>query len=150
MVADITYRRWDDPIAKAAPMLLALCEAAFGGFDEDYLLARLPHMTDPDLWLAEAEGRPVAFKLGYRRGAELLYSWLGGVAPEARRQGVAAALMVCQHTHALAMGYRLVETRTRAANNPMLLLNLSHGFQVCGYEVDARGIAIVLQRKVLA
>jgi GNAT superfamily N-acetyltransferase len=150
MTAEISYRRWEGPIEDAAPMLLALCNAAFGTFDEAYLRARLPHMVDPDLWLAEAEGRPVAFKLGYRRGAELLYSWLGGVAPEARRQGVAAALMVRQHEHARATGYRMVETRTRATNNPMLLLNLSHGFQVCGYELDARGIAIVLQRKLLA
>ena len=142
-------RHWDAPIAEAAAMLLTLCRATLDGFDDRYLLARLAKVDDPDLWLAEAEGTPVGFKLGYRRGAELLYSWLGGVHPDWRRHGIAAALMVRQHDHALAQGYRFIETRTRAANNAMLILNLRHGFHVCGHEVDARGIAVVTQRKTL-
>ncbi len=143
-------RRWDGPIEGAADLLSGLCQAAFDGFDDDYLRARLSKMTDPDLWLAEAGGKVIAFKLGYRRGAALLYSWLGGVVPEWRGAGVARALMVRQHEHALAGGYRLVETRTRAANNAMMMLNLSCGFHVCGYEVDARGISVVTLRKELA
>jgi hypothetical protein len=55
-----------------------------------------------------------------------------------------------QHAHAAAAGYRFVETRTRAANNPMILLNLRHGFHVAGFEVDAKGIPVVIQRKALS
>jgi GNAT superfamily N-acetyltransferase len=149
MPGNLTCRRWNAPIGEAAELLSALCEAAFEGFDDSYLRDRLAKMTDPDLWLAEADGAPVGFKLGYRRGARLLYSWLGGVVPEWRGKGVARALMVRQHEHALAQGYSLVETRTRAANNAMLLLNLSCGFHVCGFEVDARGISVVTLRKEL-
>ncbi|MCX8476215.1 MAG: GNAT family N-acetyltransferase [Sphingomonas sp.] len=146
---DIEYQRWTGPIRDAADPLLALCKAVFPEFDPDYLLGRLPHIADPDLWLAIEGGEWVGFKLGYRRGEALLYSWLGGVHPRLRGQGVASQLMRRQHAHAAVAGYRFVETRTRAANNAMILLNLRHGFHVAGFEVDARGIEVVTQRKAL-
>lgn len=146
---DIDYQRWTGPIRGAADPLLALCGAVFLDFDPDYLLGRLAHIADPDLWLATEGGEWVGFKLGYRRGDALLYSWLGGVHPRLRGQGVASELMRRQHAHAAAAGYRFVETRTRAVNNAMILLNLRHGFQIAGFEVDARGIEVVTQRKAL-
>ncbi|WBY08808.1 GNAT family N-acetyltransferase [Sphingomonas sp. 7/4-4] len=149
-MSDTDYQRWAGPIADAADPLLALCKAVFAEFDSAYLLDRLPRVADPDLWLAIEGGEWVGFKLGYRRGDALLYSWLGGVHPRLRGQGVASELMERQHAHAAAVGYRFVETRTRAANNPMILLNLRHGFHITGFEVDARGIPVVIQRKALS
>ncbi|KRC82177.1 GNAT family N-acetyltransferase [Sphingomonas sp. Root241] len=148
-MSDIEYQRWTGPIAAAADPLLALCKAVFAEFDSTYLLARLPHIADPDLWLAIEDGEWAGFKLGYRRGDALLYSWLGGVHSRLRGQGVASELMERQHAHAAALGYSFVETRTRAANNPMIRLNLRHGFHVAGFEVDAHGIEVVIQRKRL-
>ncbi len=132
----------------AAP-LLALCRSIFADFPERYLLDRLPGLADPVLWLAAEAESWKGFKLGYRRGPELLYSWLGGVAPELRGHGVASELMRLQHEHAAANGYRFVETRTRAANNAMIRLNLRHGFHIAGFENDPRGVAVVIQRKSL-
>lgn len=145
----VTFRHHIDPIEAATEPLLALYRVIFESADDDYLLSRLPNMEDPMLWIAEDAAGWVGFKLGYRRGATL-YSWLGGVHPRVRGQGVAAALMVRQHEAALAEGYTHVETRTRAANNAMLIANLRHGFHVCGYEIDARGIPVVTLRKALA
>lgn len=145
----IEYQRWSGPIADAADPLLALCKAVFLEFNSSYLLTRLPRIADPDLWLAIEGGEWAGFKLGYRRGDTLLYSWLGGVHPRLRGQGVASKLMERQHAYAAAAGYRFVETRTRAVNNPMILLNLRHGFHVAGFEVDTRGIEVVIQRKRL-
>lgn len=148
-MSDIDYQRWTGPIAGAADPLLVLCKAVFAEFDSTYLLARLPRIADPDLWLAIEGGEWAGFKLGYRRGGALLYSWLGGVHPRLRGQGVASELMKRQHIHAAAAGYRFVETRTRAINNPMIQLNLRHGFHIAGFEVDANGIEVVIQRKTL-
>jgi GNAT superfamily N-acetyltransferase len=145
----IRYERWQGEVADAAEPLLALCRSVFPDFSEPYLLDRLPRLNDPMLWLAVDDGGWKGFKLGYRRGGALFYSWLGGVAPELRGQGVASELMRLQHADAAAAGYRFVETRTRAANNLMILLNLRHGFHVAGFETDAHAIGVVIQRRVL-
>lgn len=75
-----------------------LCTIIFSDFDADYLTTRLPFISDPALHVARRiNGDLVGFKLGYRRGPHMFYSWLGGVHPETRRHGVARELMVRQH-----------------------------------------------------
>lgn len=145
----VSCRRWDILEAEAAGRLLELCRAVFPEFDDAYLLDRLPGLIDPDLWIAERGGEWVGFKLGYRRGNDLFYSWLGGVHPSARRLGIASELTIRQHEHAASAGYRFVETRTRAVNNAMVVVNLQHGFHIVGFEVDSKGIPVVIQRKEL-
>jgi predicted GNAT superfamily acetyltransferase len=109
------------------------------------------HVVDPSLVLARfANGSLAGFKLGYRRGATLLYSWLGAVHPDARRQGVAAELMRRQHEWARSQGYTEIDTQTRAANNAMIILNLKSGFRIRGFGLDTLGREIVIQRKQLA
>src|SRR5688572_7603596 len=92
--------------ARSPTDMLVLCHAAFESFSSDYLTSRLPHVDAPCVMIARFPDHSVAgFKLGYRRGATLLYSWLGGVHPDARRQGVAAELMRRQHDWAKTQGY---------------------------------------------
>jgi len=145
----ITYQRFEGAVADAAAPLLRLCQAVFPDFTDAYLVDRLARLEDPLLWLAIEDGSWKGFKLSYRRADALLYSWLGGVVPELRGQGVASELMRRQHADAATLGYRFAETRTRATNNPMILLNLRHGFQIVGFESDTNGVAVVIQRKPL-
>ncbi|HWU94420.1 MAG TPA: hypothetical protein VN029_02410 [Sphingomonas sp.] len=145
----VVYERWEGAVADAAAPLLHLCRSVFPDFTDSYLVDRLPRLDEPLLWLAIEDGSWKGFKLSYRRGDALLYSWLGGVVPELRGRGMASGLMRRQHADAAALGYRLVETRTRASNNSMILLNLRHGFHVVGFETDARGVPVVIQRKLL-
>ena len=127
--------------------LLAFCETIFPGFSPPYLTDRLVHIDAPCVWAArDGSGRLLGFKLGYRRGGTLFYSWLGGVHPEVRRRGIAQRLMRAQHDWARAQGYASIETRTRANNNPMIILNLQSGFRIVGFEVDRTGTPIVTQR----
>ncbi|MFC3712387.1 GNAT family N-acetyltransferase [Sphingoaurantiacus capsulatus] len=138
-------------VVALGPELLALCEAAFDSFDPAYLLGRLADLDAPAATLARDDGgRLVGFKLGYRRAPDLFYSWLGGVHPDARRQGIAARLMAAQHDWARTQGYAAVETRTRASNNAMIVLNLQSGFHVAGFEVDSAGRPVVTQRRALS
>lgn len=131
--------------------LAQLCVAAFDNFDPAYLTDRLAAVTGPCAVLARDDaGALTGFKLGYRRGGSLFYSWLGAVHPDARRRGLAAALMARQHDWAAAAGYTHVETRTRAQNTAMITLNLKSGFIMVGFETDRHGIGVVTQRKSLA
>lgn len=130
--------------------LARLCADSFGSFDPAYLTERLEHVSDPCAVLArDGEGVLTGFKLGYRRGSHLFYSWLGAVHPSARRQGLASALMARQHAWASRAGYLDVETRTRAVNATMITLNLRAGFVITGFEIDRNGIGVVTQRKRL-
>ena len=128
--------------------LAPLCARIFPGFDPAYL-DRLAHVHEPTLCRALVDAETIGFKLGYRRGDALFYSWLGGVDPDFRRRGIADALGALQHDALPALGYRFVETRTRAANTAMLIVNLRAGFVINGYETDAKGIPVVIQRKIL-
>lgn len=144
---DIRYDILTGKKARAAP-LAPLCARVFPEFDAVYL-DRLAHVDEPLLCRALADGELIGFKLGYRRGTTLFYSWLGGVDPDFRRRGIADALGVLQHDTLATRGYRHVETRTRAANAAMLIVNLRAGFVITGYETDAKGLAVVTQRKKL-
>lgn len=135
--------------ARDRDLLAGACVQVFADFSVDYLAERLSRVTDPALVAARDGEEILAFKLGYRRGSERFYSWLGGVVPSARRQGLARRLTRAQHEWAVSKGYEWIETRTRATNAPMIILNLQEGFEVSGFETNPSGIAVVTQRKTL-
>ncbi len=136
--------------ARDTTELLPLCAEIFKPFSASYLTERIERVDDPVLIAARRQsGCLVGFKLGYRRRSQLLYSWLGGVHPEARRQGLARKLMEQQHEWARHHGYQFIETHTQAVNNAMLILNLQAGFKICGYETNRESIPMVILRKAL-
>ena len=147
----IEYEVYTGDQARRTGELLAACEAIFTEFTPSYLTGRLSRIDEPTLVAARFDdGSLAGFKLGYRRGPTLFYSWLGGVHPRARRQGVARELTTRQHELARQQGYELIETRTRAKNAAMLMVNLQAGFRICGFEVDQGGHEVVTFRKQLA
>jgi len=130
--------------------LVDLCRSLFSGFQPSYLRERLARIPDPVLVYSRGrDGGLLGFKLAYPRGGDVLYSWLGGVHPAARRRGIARQLMEAQHRWAGLNGYRFIETRTRAHNPAMITLNLSCGFEICGFEQHPDGYSVVLQRLAL-
>ncbi|MCA3695656.1 GNAT family N-acetyltransferase [Aquidulcibacter sp.] len=82
----------------------------------------------------DGQGRLIGLKLGYERNRGVFNSWIGGVAPEARGQGIASALMDAQHVWAKEAGFRGVETATRQPNRAMAILNLKAGYMVAGLD----------------
>jgi len=134
--------------ARLAVPLVELAREVFDQFDPASIEDRLPRVADPLLIVAQDDRGWAGFKLGYRRGSAF-YSWLGGIHPRARRQGLARRMMQIQHEHIRKLGYRSVTTRTRAGNQAMLILNLKCGFEIVGFEVDAAGYSVVSQRKLL-
>jgi GNAT superfamily N-acetyltransferase len=130
--------------------ILSLCRVLFPDFTDAYLIDRLPRIIGPAVVAARgADGALLGLKLGYARGEGTFYSWLGGIHPSIRRQGVGRRLMHLQHDWARERGYTYVETRTRAMNNAMIILNLQSGFHIVGYEDDGTGRPTVTQRAAL-
>jgi GNAT superfamily N-acetyltransferase len=92
------------------------------------------------LLLASVDGRLVGYKMGFRCEPGTFESWRGGVEPEARRQGVARALMERQHDWCAGAGFRFVQTAVSADNVGMLILNLRSGFRITGSYVNRAGV----------
>ena len=71
-----------------------LAEKVFGTGIDDGGAWRFENMPD---FQARVGEQLVGFKLGYAHTPTRYYSWLGGVDPEYRRQGIAGGLMHRQH-----------------------------------------------------
>ncbi len=90
-------------------------------------LQGVPHLV----LVAEAADGPVAFKVGYERDADgTFYSWMGGVAPQYRRLGLAQLLAERQEAWAKAEGYRAIRFKTLNRHQAMLLFAIGRGFHI--------------------
>lgn len=87
--------------------------------------------------IARAEGRPVAYKLGYAISDREFYSWLGGVLPEYRRKGIASELRQVQEAWAREQGYHCVRVKSMNRYPAMLQLLIASGYHIVGYEENA-------------
>ena len=100
--------------------------------------------------LARVDGRYVAYKVGYRlsEADEFFYSWIGGVHPEFRQQGLAKALMLEQHKLAKELGCTYVRTKTKNKYREMLILNIKMGFDIVGihHKLNEKFHGIVLEK----
>ncbi|MDU2803959.1 MAG: GNAT family N-acetyltransferase [Serratia marcescens] len=92
----------------------------FGGLHSLADLQRRIGGASASLLIAEIDGQPAGFKLGYQQRETVFYSWLGGVLPAFRRHGVAQALLAEQERWA----------RARA----MLTMLLAHHYQIVQLE----------------
>lgn len=116
--------------------LTALSEIIFGAVAPDYIDWRLHNMPKSSVFVSEKDREFVAFKIGYAMSKNKYYSWLGGVHPNYRRNGLASTLMIRQHHWVANQGYILIETATNQENTGMAKLNLSNGFSVCGTRTE--------------
>lgn len=111
---------------------------------------RIPELTDP--WLNDeyikrmdeqahiilvAElpgGEIIGFKAGYERESDgSFYSWMGGVRPEWRKEGVAKSLLQGMEAWARSQGYKRLRFNTLNRHRNMLHFGVKHGFNVVGF-----------------
>lgn len=88
-----------------------------------------PHL----ILVATVAGQLAGFKVGYEREG-YFYSWMGGVLPAHRRQGIAQGLANAQEAWARAHGYPAITFKTRNNHKAMLLFALQNGFDIIGFE----------------
>lgn len=99
--------------------------------------------------LAIEQEQVVAFKFGYEVEEGIFYSWLGGVDPTYRRQGIAIQLMNMQHSILTTLGYEAVRTYSRNERKEMLIVNLKAGFDIVDTFTDHKGRHKIVLEKCL-
>ncbi len=81
--------------------------------------------------IAYSDGTPAGFKVGYDRDNNgTFYSWMRGVIPIFRKEGVAKALAKEQEHILIENGYKAVEYKTRNYLKPMIIFGLKNGFDI--------------------
>jgi GNAT superfamily N-acetyltransferase len=98
---------------------------------------------------ATDEAKVIAFKLGFPLTDSIFYSWLGGVLPTHRQQGIGQRLMIMQHDWCKQNGYSIVRTKTMNQWRDMLILNLRNGFTITGLQPGNDGDQRIIMEKVL-
>ena len=80
---------------------------------------------------AEIQEKPVGFKIGYERDNDSsLYSWMGGVLPKFRKQGVAEKLADYQEKWASENGYNSIKLKTQKKHEAMIAFSSKRGFVI--------------------
>ncbi|SNT06272.1 L-amino acid N-acyltransferase YncA [Ekhidna lutea] len=89
--------------------------------------------------IAEDDGKPVGFKCGYQRNSNAsFYSWMGGVLPEFRGMGIAAALLKEMELWCRSKGYRYLTFKTLNEHKSMLIFALKYGFEIIDTERSSK------------
>lgn len=119
-------------LAEAVTVLAAISEFAHSESVAS-LEARLGDKPRSVL-VAEVAGELVGVKIGYAKSDTEFYSWLGGVAPQGRGQGVAQALLEAQEAWVKAQGYQTLSVKSRNRFAAMLRLLLRNQYQIVDLE----------------
>lgn len=93
-------------------------------------LGDIPHL----ILIATHNDQPVAYKMGYELSQFEFYSWLGGVIPTARKNGIATQLRLAQERWVREHGYQTISVKSMNRYPAMLQLLISSGYHVSGYE----------------
>lgn len=131
--------------------LIKLEELCFGQsrYDLDRFKKELSIKPGLLLYIAKDGDNLLGYKIGYQDKLGQFYSWLGGVAPQARKMGLASKLMELQHAKLKELGYKSVRTHTSNEFRAMLLLNIKTGFNVTGTYVNrSNQLRIILEKQL--
>jgi GNAT superfamily N-acetyltransferase len=101
--------------------------------------------------IANVERRPVAFSIGIELKPDTFFSWLTGVVPECRRQGIATQLHEAEAAWAKDHGYQYLRMECSNTHRPLMMMGLKMGFDVVGLRWDPeRSQNLVIMEKDLS
>lgn len=86
------------------------------------------------LLLAVSNGEVVGFKLGYPLSSSIFYSWVGGVAPAARKRGIARRLLRAQEDILQSRGFSTIRVKSVERFASMRSLLAQSGYQLIRVE----------------
>lgn len=131
-------------------------------YDLDPLIAAIPELNavsaeriakkagaQPLLLIAESKGQIAGFKLGYPLSAGTFYSWIGGVSPAFRKQGVAKGLLRLQEQIVKDNGFTKIRVKGMNKFPAMLRFLIYEGYAITEVEQGDPGNAKIVFEKAL-
>ena len=87
--------------------------------------------------IAYVEEKMVGFKVGYDKfeDGKNFYTWMGGILPDFRKKGIAAALAKKQETWIKQNGFQNVILKTRNKHQGMLIFAIKNNFKIIEIEL---------------
>ena len=121
------------------------------GRDAEFFKRRFRGRYNILILIARLDDLPVGFFVGFELKPSVFFSWLYGVVPEFRRQGIASQLMDAVHAWTEAHEYAVIRFECHNQHRPMLHLAISQEYDVVGLRWDAdRGQNLVIFERVLS
>ncbi len=128
---NVTYKSIEGlPNKVIVDTVASIYSTIFADADVDFFYKRLTTQPSVFIGLAYIENTIVSFKIGYQKTKTVFYSWIGGVLPEYRKQGIAQHLLEQQIEYATSKGFKTLQTKSMNRFKPMMQLNLKNGFDI--------------------
>src|SRR5690606_32997333 len=97
---------------------------------------RIQGRTNPLILLAQVDGQPAGFAIGYENKPRTFYCWLIGTLPDYRRAGIASQLMEAMAAWARDNAYHIIRFECFNSQRPMLHLAISQDYDIVGIRFD--------------
>jgi predicted GNAT superfamily acetyltransferase len=110
--------------------ILVVYKSIFEDYKLDFFKDRIHQKEDLLIVICHFQNQLVAFKIGYRYNSGTFYSWVGGVLPQYRRNGIAKKLAELQEQKVKVQGYQAIRTKSMNRFKSMMILNLKNGFDI--------------------
>ncbi len=118
--------------------LLKIYSEVFKNADIDFFKERINKIPKVTSALAYDKRQLIGFKIGYPYNEDTFYSWVGGVLPNYRHQGIANNLAEHQELAANSQGFRKLRTNSMNQFKPMMILNLKRGFDIVKFYTNSK------------
>lgn len=86
--------------------------------------------------LAQMDGKPVGYAMGFELKPTVFFAWLMGVIPDCRRLGVASQLTEAMFGWAREHDYRYVRMECHNSARPIIHMCVKLGFNIVGVRWD--------------
>ncbi|MBI1826624.1 MAG: GNAT family N-acetyltransferase [Planctomycetes bacterium] len=103
----------------------------------EYFQRRFRGRYNVAMMVAMVDDRPVGFIIGFELMPTTFFSWICGVLPDFRRQGISTQLIQAQHAWAGDHGYQLMRFECNNQHRPMLHVAITEGYDLVGIRYDS-------------
>lgn len=119
--------------------------------DVEFFRRRLLGRYNVLLLVANIDRQPVGFATGFELKPSVYYTWLSGVLPSMRRQGIASQLHEAMCAWAAERGYQHTRMECHNGHRPVLHMALKFGYNIVGVRWDPdRSDNLIIFEKYLA